>query len=281
MMSQQEDAKLGASVAIWVQHVERLGVAAPNHTLELRPHVQQLAVNAGVGLLPSSASNGITPAPTDMDRTVLSTCRSDSVHSREAAYPHLRPLQYMPRRAVGGVVGLLALEGDADKARGHLLDKGGGGDGELEEEDGFGLGAVLDRKGYGAAAVAKEGAGDFAAKGGRGGGGGGGGEGEEAAGGGGGRDEGLEPEGGEEAEEGAEEGADPNGADGCSRRSGGVAEEDLVVAGVGGGHIFTVGERRRPWRWRVPWSREGRGRSDSSGASVAAAAAVSLEIEFL
>lgn len=61
---------------------------------------------------------------------------------------------------------LLTLERDAHESRGHLLDEGGGGHGEFEEEEGLGAGVELDGEGDVAAAVAEEGAGDLAAEGG-------------------------------------------------------------------------------------------------------------------
>ena len=41
------------------------------------------------------SSVGMTPAPAETLCTVLSTCLSNSPHSRDMAYPHFRPLQYM------------------------------------------------------------------------------------------------------------------------------------------------------------------------------------------
>lgn len=96
----------------------------------------------------------------------------------------------------------LALEGDSNEARRHLLDERRGGGGELEEEDGVGAGLLLDGEGDVAFLGAEEGAGDAAAEGG---GGGGGGEVEPAAGG---EEERWD---GEETEDGAEEGGDGGG----------------------------------------------------------------------
>lgn len=73
-------------------------------------------------------------------------------------------------RGRGGYWSLSALECDANEAGGHLLDKGGGGDGELEEEEGLGARVELDGKGDVPAAVAEECSSDLAAEGGRGGG---------------------------------------------------------------------------------------------------------------
>jgi len=56
-------------------------------------------------------------------------------------------------------VGAAALEGDAEKARPHLLDEAVGGEREIQEEGGFGGESVdLDAEGDVGAALAEEGA---------------------------------------------------------------------------------------------------------------------------
>lgn len=69
----------------------------------------------------------------------------------------------LPAAALHSSRNLLALECDTDEAGGHLLDEGGGGHGQFEEEEGLGARVELNGEGDMAAAVAEEGSGDLAA----------------------------------------------------------------------------------------------------------------------
>jgi hypothetical protein len=166
----EEHAKLGAIVAIRIQHVEGFGVPGPHHAIEVRAHVREVA-----GFLSSLGAS--TAAANDVSRQHAGAGRdgAQQLHDGEvvvrglAAHgvPDLAPVDVRrPQRLVeqpgaanagaGARRLLLALERDAEVLRAHLLHEPPRLHRELEEKDGHAPGRLLHRQRHARPAVPEQ-----------------------------------------------------------------------------------------------------------------------------
>jgi hypothetical protein len=194
--SQQVDAELGSAAAVRVHHVERLRVPGPDDPLEPGPHVHEVALLGGgwagdvvrehagadghrldgaehfphvAAALPAHGEPALAPvavgAPRRLlqQRAALLPC-TGSVSSQLSKWIYISArkqseLLVCKYYITGGERWFLALEREADEARGHLPDERGGGvRGHLDEQHGRGARFRLQRDVHAPAPPAEDGA---------------------------------------------------------------------------------------------------------------------------
>ncbi|GER46297.1 NAD(P)H-quinone oxidoreductase subunit 2 [Striga asiatica] len=115
-----EDAEFGPTVPVRAHHVVRLRVFRPDHPLEVGPHVRHLPLFGplpGHGQHPSPHGRG--PQHLHHPEIILGGLPPHRVAHLAAVAVHAP--NGLVRQPHSLVMGLLALQGDADEAQAHIL----------------------------------------------------------------------------------------------------------------------------------------------------------------